>query len=155
MKRITIFLLLSLLFASSGLQAQRKNDCRKFHLYADCNQFAGSKFKFDGQSRSNIIGVGDQLIYSVILNGDMQYKIYFCTSEYFRPIHIKLLNGESGELMFDNEGADYIDNVTLNIDKTQRIKIFVEILASNMSEEEKLEYFGCIGMTIKSKKVKK
>lgn len=151
MKRITIFLLLSLLLLSTGLQAQ-KNDCKKFHLYGECRQFPGAKFKYDGQSRSNIIGVGDQLIYSLILYSEKQYKIFFCTSDFFKPIHLKLMNGETGELMYDNERDEYIETLTLNIEKTQRVKVSVEILAHEMTEEEKMEYFGCIGMLIQVKK---
>lgn len=154
MKRITIFLLVSLLFTSSGLKAQR-DDCKKFHLYGECRQYPGAKFKYDGQSRSNIIGVGDQLIYSLVLYGEKQYKIYFCTSEAFKPIHVKLMNGETGEEMYDNKVDEYIDNLTLNIDKTQRVKVSVEILADDMTAEEKLEYFGCIGMLLQVKKTAK
>ena len=151
MKKVAIFLVASLLLVSSGVQAQR-DDCKKFHLYGECRQYPGTKFKYDGQSRSNIIGVGDQLIYSLVLYGEKQYKIYFCTSEYFKPIHIVLMNGETGEFMYDNKVDDYIDNLTLNIEKTQRVKVSVEIMAKDMSEEEKLEYFGCIGMLVQVKK---
>lgn len=154
MKKVTIILLLSLLFVSSGLKAQR-DDCKKFHLYGECRQYPGAKFKYDGQSRSNIIGVGDQLIYSLVLYAEKQYKIYFCTSEAFKPIHVRLLNGETGEPMYDNKTDEYIDNLTLNIDKTQRVKVSVEILAQDMTESEKLEYFGCIGMLLQVKKAAK
>jgi hypothetical protein len=153
MKKITIYLLLGLLFVSSGLQAQ-KNECRKFHLYGECRQYSGAKFIYDGQSRSNIIGVGDQLIYSLVLYGGNQYKLYFCTSDYFKPIHVSLLNGETGETMYDNKEDEYIDNLTLNIEKTQRVKVSVEIMAKDMTEEEKLEYFGCLGMLVHSKETK-
>ncbi len=153
MKRITIYLLLGLLFVSSGLHAQR-DECRKFHLYGECRQYSGAKFKYDGQSRSNIIGVGDQLIYSLVLYGEHQYKLYFCTSDYFKPVHIVLLDGETGETMYDNKADEYIDNLTLNIEKTQRVKVSVEIMAKDMTEEDKLEYFGCLGMLVHSKKNK-
>jgi len=143
-----VFLLLA-----PTLSAQR-NDCKKFHFYADCNANPGPRFKYDGQSRSNIIGVGDQLIYSLVLYGDKQYKINFCTSEFFQPIHIKLLNAETNDVMYDNETDEYIQTLTLNIDQTQRLKIFVEILAENMAEEDKMEYFGCLGMMVQSRKEK-
>ena len=148
-----ILILLALALFSPALLAQ-KNDCKKFHLYADCNTNPGPRFKYDGQSRSNIIGVGDQLIYSMVLYGEKQYKINFCTSEYFEPIHIKLMDGVTSDVMYDNKSDDYLQTLTLNIDHTQRIKVFVEILADGMTEEEKLEYFGCIGMMVQSKKIK-
>ena len=144
--------MLGLLILSPVLNAQR-NDCRKFHLYADCNNNPGPRFKYDGQSRSNIIGFGDELVYSLVLYEQKQYNINFCTSEYFAPIHIKLMNAETNEVFYDNASDDYIETLTLNIDQTQRLKIFVEILAKDMSEKDKLEYFGCLGMMIQSKKI--
>jgi hypothetical protein len=81
-----------------------------------------------------------------------QYKINFCTSDYFEPIHVKLINAETDEVFYDNINDDYLAMLTLNIEKTQRLKVFVEILAKEMSEEDKLEYFGCLGMMIQSKK---
>lgn len=150
MKRIVIIILSFILFVPT-LTAQ-KNSCRKFHLYSDCNVNPGPRFKFDGQSRSNVIGVGDQMIYSLVLYEKRQYKINFCTSDYFEPIHVKLINAETDEVIYDNVSDDYLAMLTLNTDQTQRLKIFVEIFAKEMSEEDKLEYFGCLGMMIQSKK---
>ncbi len=150
MKRIVIIILSLVLFVP--ILTAQKNSCRKFHLYSDCNVNPGPRFKFDGQSRSNVIGVGDQMIYSLVLYEGRQYKINFCTSDYFEPIHVKLISDETDEVIYDNASDDYLAMLTLNIDKTQRLKVFVEILAEDMSEEDKLEYFGCLGMMIQFKK---
>lgn len=153
MRRVAL-IILSLVLFSPALLAQ-KNDCKKFHLYSKCNVNPGPRFKYDGQSRSNIIGVGDQLIYSLVMYADKQYKLNFCTSDYFEPVHVKLINSETEDVMYDNKTDEYLESLTLNIDKTQRIKVAVEILATDMSEEDKLEYFGCIGMMVNSKKLDK
>lgn len=150
MKRVVIIILGLVLFVPV-LTAQR-NSCKKFHLYSDCNVNPGPRFKYDGQSRSNVIGVGDQMIYSLVLYNERQYQINLCTSDYFKPVHLKLLNPETDEVIYDNAGDDYLAMLTLNIEKTQRLKVFVEILAEEMSEEDKLEYFGCLGMMIQFKK---
>lgn len=146
-----IIIILSLVLFTPVLTAQR-NHCKKFHLYAECNTNPGPRFKYDGQSRSNIIGVGDQLIYRLVLYAERQYVFNFCTSDYFEPIHIKLLNAKTDEVIYDNKTDDYLQTLTLNIDQTQNLKVQVEILAEEMSEEDKLEYFGCIGMMIQYKK---
>jgi hypothetical protein len=151
MKR-AIIIFLSIVILSPIVMAQR-NDCKKFHLYAACNTNPGPRFKYDGQSRSNIIGVGDQLIYSLVMYTEKQYIISFCTSEYFQPVHVKLMNAETNAVLYDNKKDEYLETLTLNIDETQRIKIFVEILAEGMSEEDKVEFFGCIGMMVQSKKL--
>lgn len=146
-------IVLILAIFGTSLPAQR-NDCKKFHLYSDCNSNPGPRFKYDGQSRSNIIGVGDQLIYSLVLYENKQYVLNFCTSEFFKPVHIKVMSPEDENLIYDNADEKYLETLTLNIDKTQRLKIMVEVMAENMTEEDKLDYFGCIGMLVKHKKVK-
>jgi len=150
MKRY-IIIILGIIIFSSAAEAQR-NNCRKFHLYAECNANPGPRFKYDGQSRSNIIGVGDQLIYNLVFYSDRQYSLSFCTSEYFEPIHLQLLDADSEELLYDNSADEFRQTLTLNVDYTQRIKILVEIKAESMTEEEKLEYLGCLGMMIQYKK---
>lgn len=151
--RKAIILFACMAMISSTLVAQR-NDCKKFHLYADCNANPGPRFKYDGQSRSNIIGVGDQLIYSLVLYENKQYVINFCTSDYFQPIHVKVMNATDDDVIYDNSEDQYLESLKLNIDQTQRLKIMVEVMAKDMSEEDQLDYFGCIGMLVKSKKIK-
>jgi hypothetical protein len=149
MKR-TIFALLLITLAVPVLTAQR-NSCRKFHLYSDCNVNPGPRFKFDGQSRSNIVGAGDQMIYNLVLYGNRQYKIYTCISDLFGPIHVVLINAANDEVIYDNANDEYLGTLTLNIEYTQRLKVSMEVLAEEMSEQDKLEYFGCIGMMIQYK----
>lgn len=150
MKRFILALLL-ITFIVPVVTAQR-NSCRKFHLYSDCNINPGPRFKYDGQSRSNIIGAGDQMIYNLVLYADRQYKINFCVSDQFDPIHVVLMNAMTDEVIYDNAQDDYIGTLTLNIEYTQRMKISLEVLAEEMTEQDKLEYFGCIGMMIQYKK---
>ena len=41
------------------------------------------------------------MIYNPVLYGEKQYKLYFCTSDYFKAIHIVLMNGETREEMYE------------------------------------------------------
>jgi len=137
-------------FALPVMTAQR-NSCRKFHLYSDCNVHPGPRFKYDGQSRSNIIGAGDQMIYNLVLYGERQYNINVCVSDHFEPIHVVLMNASTDEVIYDNARDDYLGTLTLNIEYTQRLKVSIEVLAEEMTEQEKLDYFGCIGMMVQYK----
>lgn len=150
MKRIIIVIFI-FIFAVPVTFAQR-NSCKKFHLYSDCNINPGPRFKFDGQSRSNIIGAGDKMIYSVILYADRQYKINLCVSDQFEPLHVVLINAADEQVLYDNARDDYRESITLNIEQTQRLKISLEVLAEEMTEQEKLDYFGCLGMMVQYKK---
>ena len=151
MKRFIIALFIITLAVPMAV-AQR-NSCNKFHLYSDCNVNPGPRFKYDGQSRSNIIGAGDKMIYNLVLYADRQYKINFCVSDQFDPLHVVLLSAVSDEVIYDNAEDAYRESFTLNIENTQRLKISLEVLAEAMTEQEKLEYFGCVGMMIQYKQV--
>ncbi len=116
-------------------------------------QYSGPGFKYDGQSRSNIIGVGDKLIYNMVFYGERQYKMHFCTSEEFYPIHVKLIDPISRELLYDNKVDDYINTITLNIDNTRRILIDFTVLAHDASNDLKMNYLGCSGVLMEWKKI--
>ncbi len=151
-KQLVIISILLLFFHLSELDAQ-KNNCKKFHLYGPCMQYSGPGFKYDGQSRSNIIGFGDKLIYNMVFYGERQYKIYFCTSDEFYPIHVKLIDPVTRELLYDNKEDDYQNTMTLNIDKTRRILIDFTVLAHDASNELKMNYLGCSGVLMEWKKL--
>ncbi len=135
--------ILLLILSISDLEAQ---DCKKFHLYGPCQQYAGPKFEYDGQSRSNVIGFGDKLIYSMIFYGEREYKLFFCTSEEFYPVHFKLIDPVSRELLYDNKEDNYSNELSLNIEKTQRIMIELSVLAHEASQEVKSNFLGCSGL---------
>ncbi|MFZ5939395.1 MAG: hypothetical protein ACOYXB_02370 [Bacteroidota bacterium] len=151
MKRLGITAIM-LLFALTMASGQ---NCKKFHLYGACMQFPGNNFKMDGQSRSNVIGVGDKLIYSMVFYGERQYKLYFCASEEFYPVHFRLVDSMTGQLIYDNSKDDYPDNVTVNIEYTRKINVELEVLALEASEEVKLSYLGCSGTLMLWKPIEK
>ena len=138
--KITIICILLL----AGLAAQAQN-CRKFHLYGKCMQYPGLHYKMEGQSRSNIIGVGDKLIYNVILYGERNYKLIFCASDLFYPVHFTLTDDLSKKLIYDNSKDEYSETIELSIENTRRILIEISVLAHDADNEVKANYFGCLG----------
>lgn len=92
------------------------------------------------------------MIYNLVLYADRQYKINVCVSDHFEPIHIVLMNAVTDKVIYDNAKEEYLGTLTLNIEHTQRLKVSLEVLAEDMTEQEKLDYFGCIGMMIQYKK---
>ncbi len=153
MKKNSVLLVFALLiFISSDLVAQR-SFCDRFLKSEDCWVSAGRGFKIDRQSRSTVIGIEDKLIFNIVLYSGMQYKINFCSSVLFKPVHFVLMDAESGRVMYDNSDHELLDNLTLNILKTQRIKVAVNVLGSEMTEKEKLEFIGCLGILLHAKKI--
>jgi len=141
----------AILFSNTSFVEAQRNNCKKFHLYGSCMEFTGIDFKYDNQSRSNIIGFGDKLTYRMVFYGERQYKIHFCTSEGFYPIHFKVFDSNSMKLFYDNEKEEYTDKITLNISSTQSLLIEISVLASESSDELKMNFLGCLGMLVEWK----
>lgn len=154
MKKVISFAALFLLLMGFAELYSQNDNCKKFHLYGPCTQYAGPRFEYDGQSRSNVIGFGDKLIYSMIFYGEREYHISFCTSEEFYPVHFKLIDPLSRELLYDNKDDDYATELSMNIEKTQRIMIEFTILAHEASQDVKMNFLGCSGLLLQWRSIK-
>lgn len=150
--KILIYIGVIFTLSFSAITESKAQNCKKFHLYGYCMQYPGPKYKMEGQSRSNIIGLGDKLIYSVVLYGDRHYQLNFCASSEFLPIHCILRDAITNELIYDNKNDDYIETIRLNIENTRRIKIEISVLGSDENSEIIDNYFGCLGFLIQYKK---
>jgi hypothetical protein len=154
MKTIIYIGILVFLTLNSGIHVLGQS-CNKFHLYGTCMQYPGSSYKIDAQSRSNTIGVGDKLVYNVVFYGERDYKLIFCATELFNPVHYILLDPESKELIYDSKKDDYPETVELKIENTRRIMIEISVLALNTDPTVTQDYFGCVGFLMHYKEKKK
>jgi len=102
-----------------------------------------------------MIGVGDRLIYNVIFYGERDYKIFFCTSEKFNPVHFRLTDPSSETVVYDNADDDYSGTLELSIESTTKLMIEVSVLAHDADQEFKDNYMGCLGFLMYYDKVKK
>jgi hypothetical protein len=144
MKLISFKVIIISILLIAGVEVQAQN-CRKFHLYGECMQYPGPKYKIEGQSRSNVIGVGDKLIYNVIFYGGRNYKLFFCASDLFYPVHFTLTDELSKKLIYDNSEDDFSKTIELSIENTRKVLIEISVLAQDADEEVKRNYFGCLG----------
>jgi hypothetical protein len=154
MKKILYIVNLVLLSSVLSLEASGQS-CNKFHLYGSCMQYPGASYKIDGQSRSNVIGIGDKLVYNVVFYGDRDYKLIFCATELFNPVHYILTDAESRELIYDSKTDDYSETIELSIENTRRIMIEISVLALNTDTKITEDYFGCVGFLMHYKTKKK
>lgn len=154
MKRISFFGFIIFLSLISMMESHGQN-CKKFHLYGKCMQYPGPYYKIEGQSRSNVIGVGDKLIYNVVFYGERTYKLIFCTSDMFYPVHFVLRDNQTRDMIYDSAKDDYPETVELNIDNTRRIFVEVSVLAHYTKEQFTEDYFGCLGFLIHWKPIGK
>jgi hypothetical protein len=153
--KIVSYIGIIVLLATISLQDAVSQSCNKFHLYGTCMQYPGSSYKIDGQSRSNVIGIGDKLVYNVVFYGERDYKLIFCATELFNPVHYVLTDAETKELIYDSKTDDYSETIELNIENTRRIMIEISVLALNADTQVTQDYFGCVGYLMHYKPRKK
>jgi len=154
MKKAAYLGILIILFTLSGLKVYSQN-CNKFHLYGTCMQYPGTLYKMDGQSRSNVIALGDKLIYNVIFYGERNYKLIFCTAKQFIPVHFVLYDSETREMIYDNKNDEYSETIELSIENTRRVKIEISILLQSSKDKYVEEFFGCVGFLLHWKPINK
>jgi hypothetical protein len=126
----------------------RSQNCKKFHLYSTCMQYVTRSYKMDSQSRSNVIGFGDKLIYNVIFYGEREYKLLFCATDLFNPVKFVMTDDLTKEVIYDNENDTYSSELDLKIESTRRIMIEVSVLARQASRDVIDNYFGCVGLML-------
>jgi len=146
-KKILVLLLLIMVFSGMGFG----QFCTDFQNTGDCRKDMIPSFRYYSQSRSDIIKVGFSVRYDVVFYGKREYMISFCTMKNFYPVHFKLIDGISEELLYDNKEDDYLESIGFALEKTKHMRIEIEILAHRASDKEIEEYYPCIGMLIQFK----
>lgn len=148
---LAMFIFLTALSATSVFS----QNCKKFHLYGSCMQYPGASYKIDGQSRSNVIGVGDKLIYNVIFYGQRDYKLYFCATDLFNPVHYILTDGLTRELIYDSKKDAYPESIEMSFENTSNVLVEISVLAQNADKQVVDNYFGCVGFLVNWRAKKK
>ncbi len=111
-------------------------------------QQPGASFDYDRQSRSNVIGFGDKLVYSMVFYGERKYKLFLCTSDDFTPVHYTLRDSFTKELIYDNKRDDYSETVTFSNEYTRKLLLEIEVLAEDATEDVKMSFLGCSGVLV-------
>lgn len=150
---IYILILFFSSLANTNLFAQ---DCYKFH---DSNLCKPARIDYEmkpyGQSKSALVEVGETYRIKIVLNGDKDYMMSFCTKRGFEPVHYKLTDIESGEVLFDNKEDDYIESIGFTNENTRIVMIEITVLAENINTEKQGNSRVCVGMNILWKKIPK
>ena len=153
MKYIKIIRLILVAFFITSMSVNGQ-ECENFHKLGDCQLDVEKPFEIFGQSRSDMIGVGYTLKYNIIFYGKKEYLVSFCTTKDYYPIHFKLIDPISEDILYDNEDDDYLESVGFGVEKTRQFTIEMSILGDEATDQEIEDYFTCVGMLIQGKPIK-
>lgn len=143
-RQIQIMLVL-LLIAPLSLTAQ---DCVDYHKLGDCMMDRQKGYKLYSQSKSVSMSPKDTVEFNVIFYGQKDYIFSFCTHAKLYPVHFKLIDPDSGDVLYDNAKDKYIESLGIGFDVTKSLTIQVDVVARKASVEEIEEYMGCLGLLI-------
>ena len=146
-KRVNIFLILILTFSVFGYGQL----CPDFQKMGDCQKDFEATFRYYNQSRGEAIKIGSSAKYNIVFYGNKEYKLSFCTVKKFYPVHFKLTDVITEEVLYDNESDNYIESIGFGIEKTKQLLVEVEILEHKAGKKEIEENLPCLGMLIQFK----
>jgi hypothetical protein len=126
-------------------------DCTNYHEIGDCIMDRNREYKIYSQSRSAAISATDTIEFSVVFYGQKDYICSFCTHQKFYPVHFRLLDPGTREVLYDNKDDNFIESLGVGFDVTRTMIIQVSVLARKAKPEEIEEYVSCIGLLLQYK----
>ena len=130
-------------------------NCRNYHKGRYCICKHGPGFRYFGQSRSGLFEINKPFSYEVMLYGGKDYIFSVCTEFGYEPVHFKIEDIETGEIIYDNMDDDYYSSVGFSIYDPQKVKVEVTIKAEGFTPEDFSDNRACVGVHILWRKTEK
>jgi hypothetical protein len=132
-----------LLIATAALFGQ---DCVDYHRSAGCNMDRQRGYKIYSQSKSAVITVKDTIEFNIVFYGQKDYIFSFCTRQDLYPIHFRLIDPASRDVLYDNANDRYIESLGIGFDTTRSLAVQITVLADKARQAELEDDVGCIGL---------
>lgn len=142
--RILVFILMLLSTISSGFS----QDCKDFHKSKDCYVYVplDRDFQIYNQAKSTYAEIGKPLIYKVILYGKKDFIVGVCAeAKYYRQIQLRIIDGITKKVLYDNKDYDYIESFGFTIEKTQPLDLEITVLSKDKAAQDSKV---CLGIQI-------
>lgn len=143
---VKIILFTALTF--TGLMKSYSQECKDFHKSKDCYVYVplDRDFQVYNQAKSSYVELGKPYTYKVILYGKKDFIVGVCAETgYYRQIRLRIIDGITKKVLFDNMDFDYIESFGFSIEKTQPLDLEVTVLPKGKATPDKKI---CIGFQI-------
>lgn len=146
MKKIATILIL--LFSISTVLFSQ--NCNNYHkkFTSDCRGAGDKEWIYYSQSKSALVEKDRAVTLRVIFYGDNEYSLSLCTVSNLYPIHFKLIDVETKEVLFDNSTDDYINIVQFGVENTKSMDIEITAIGKLDLDETIESRIGCLGVLI-------
>ncbi|OFX83814.1 MAG: hypothetical protein A2W99_03000 [Bacteroidetes bacterium GWF2_33_16] len=129
--------------------------CNSFHTTPACSPKVTQGFQKFGQSKSGMLEINKPFEYKLVLYGGKDYIFVVCTESGYKPIHYRIINAQTKEVVYDNTEDEYIESVGFTNDYTQTIILEITVLAENIEPQDAYDARACVGINILWRKVPK
>jgi len=145
MKSTKYYIIGLLLLSTTALLAQ---DCVDYYRVVCCNIDRQKGYKIYSQSKSAAISVNDTIEFNIVFYGFKDYVSSFCTQKDFYPIHFRLIDPNTRDILYDNTNDKHIKSLEVGFGTTKSLAIQINLLANNINTIELQNDLGCIGLLI-------
>jgi hypothetical protein len=142
--RILVLTPLLLLVVNSGYS----QDCKDFHKSKDCYVYVplDRDFQIYNQAKSTFAEIGKPTIYKVVLYGKKDFIVGVCAeAKYYRQIQLRIIDGITKKVLYDNKDYDYIESFGFTIEKTQPLDLEITVLSKDKTAQDSKV---CLGIQI-------
>ena len=150
MKAVSNFLAVGV-FLFLGSASGITQECVDYHEVGDCMLDRQSSYKVYSQSKSVSMGLADTVVLNIVFYGQKEYILSFCSHRKMYPVHFVLIDPETESILYDNANDKYIESLGIGFDVTKSLKMKVDVLARESTEEEIEDFVGCVGLLIQYK----
>jgi hypothetical protein len=152
--KILLGLIIILSFKTS-LSGQ-KQKCNNFQKSKYCYIPDSYDFKQYGRSRSALLKINQVYEYEAVLTAHKDFKIGVCAEPGYDPVKFRVIEKESGKVIYDNSTDDYNENIGFSVeDQPLTVTIEVTVLATKVKPTDIGDDRTCAGIQILYKRIGK
>ncbi len=154
MRTLKVILIITTILSVLGnLHSQQ---CKGFYQSRYCRLPDAQDYKVYGKSRSAYVVLRKSYQYEVVLTDKNDYKIGVCVSQGLGPVQFKLIEKETGNVIYDNEPENDVLIAGFSVvDKPLTIIIEISVQATKFSLKDFNDMKTCIGIQILYQKISK
>lgn len=141
-------------FVLIGIQGKAQR-CSDFHKTSACLAKPVEGFKLYGQSRSAFLEINKPFEYKFVLYGNKDFILVLCTEYRYSPIHFRLIDEETKEVIYDNSAENYVESIGFTNENTRKVILEVTLLAERIKPEDGSDTRACAGFNIQWRKIPK
>lgn len=122
--------------------------CKDYHKSNDCYIYVplDKEYSIYNQAKSIQVEGMKPVIYKIVLYGGKDYIVGVCAeSTFYRKIRLRIIDGITKKVLYDNSERDYIESFGFRIDKTQPLDMEVTVLTN---EKTSSDMKVCVGFQI-------